>query len=239
MPGYCTVADVRTISLLTTEEIDNTSVDNLITHASFQINSDLGLEVIGEKFGNNPVNSIDGIRLNFQTRKFPIGDKNDSFTITIDDFVVWNRASSSSPYRIVTPNPLASITALEGIATFTVSPDITLEWKWDYMAVPLELTNQQVVKACAELTAYLVFLKLNLQQVVDYRVGEVSIEQDALHPRLENFKERYEITISRIRARARFEMMGRPIRWDAWTRMTNEIVERQQPSITLNKGENP
>jgi len=221
--AYCTVTDIRNLTNLTTSEISDSTIETLIDYATQEINADIGATLwvrLGD--GSYVIGDIDGSNTQYTFRYSPIGDLNNDGTVDVNDIEVWRKASTEDHYSKWS-GAIASIDDDEiGKFTFSSAPQVDYDYWLKYVWFPRRFNDKLITKACAELTAYLCFLKLNLKDITSYKIGKVTVEKTARHPGLVSFYDRYQQTLCKIRGATLF----RPVKWDVLRKMTQEIVER-------------
>jgi len=239
--AYCSTADVRAITNLTTDEISDASINSLIEYATYELNADIGVTMyIPLNDINYVVGDTDDSNTEFSLKFCPIGDLNNDGTVDTNDIEVWSKLSSEDHYAKMN-NPISSIDDDEiGKITFSSAPSTQRDYIVKYVWFPIPFDHPLIKKACVELTAYLCFLKVNLYDVSSYRIGKVSVTKTARHPGLVSFYDRYQQTLGRIRGRT----LLRPVSWEMVSKMAMELEERLTyagPGVPqqLLKGENP
>ena len=239
--AYCAVSDIRNITNLTTSEISDTEIQNLIDYATYQINADIGVTLYVKLNDTNYISGdFDGSNATFTFKFSPIGDLNNDGTVDVNDIEVWRKLTTEDHYTKMS-NAISSIDDHEmGKFTFASAPSLDYDYVLKYVWFPIPFNHDLIKKACAELTAYLCFLKLNLKDIESYRIGKVQVSKTARHPGLVSFYDRYQETLGRIRGRT----LIRPVTWEMVEKMARELVERLSyagPGIPafLKKGETP
>jgi len=239
--AYCTASDIRAITNLTTSEISDSEITSLIEYATSQVNADIGVTLYVKLNDTNYISGdFDGTNKTFTLKFSPIGDLNNDGTVDTNDIEVWSKLSTEDHYTKMS-NPIASIDDHEiGKFTFASAPSTDRDYILKYVWFPIPYNHKLIKKACAELAAYLCFLKLNLKDVESYRLGKVAVTKTARHPGLVSFYDRYQETLGRIRGRT----LIRPVTWEMVSKMARELEERLSyagPGIPqqLKAGENP
>lgn len=222
---YCGTADVRAITNLTTSEITNTEISNLIDQATYQLNSDIGV-VTNVRLGdvNHTTGNIDGSNVQFTFRPAPLGDMDNDGSVGPTDIEVWRKLSTDTHYTKMTTGTatVASIDDHEiGKASFTTAPTTAYNYAVKYVWFPIPYNHKLLEKACVELTAYLCFLKVNLKSTETYRLGKLYVSKRDRHPGLVSFYDRYQATLGQIRGRT----MLRAIDWEMSEKMAVELED--------------
>ena len=93
--GYCSMADFRAITNLTTSCISDADAYDLITMAAYQINGDLNTKVIRERVGYIDItrqNERDGSNTEYYVKKWEgkyLADFNNDSQVTTSDIIVY------------------------------------------------------------------------------------------------------------------------------------------------------
>ena len=223
--SYCSTADVRIISNLTTVDISDANLNSLIDYSTYQINADIGVSMFVKLGDSNYFSgNYDGTNTIFALKSSPIGDLNNDGIVDTSDIEVWSKASTANVWTKMTVGTatIASIDDAEfGKFTFTTAPSLTNDYVLKYVWFPLNYDHPLIKKAHAELTAYLAFLKGNLKDIDSYRLGKLAVTKTSRHPGLVSFYDRYVQTLGQIRGSTIF----RPIKWEMSDQMANELVE--------------
>lgn len=225
--AYCSTADVRAITNLTTSEISNSEISDLISHATYELNSDIG-QTHTLKLGiGGFVGDFDGSNDTFTFRNSPIGDLDNDGSVGTGDIKIWRKLSNEDHWTVWS-DAISSIDDYErGKFTFASAPLTTYNYLVKYVWFPIPYDDKRITKACTELTSYLCFLKVNLKDVSSYRIGKVSVSKTARHPGLSNFYERYKNTLNRIRGQT---IIAR-VDWEMAGKMAEELVENIDASM--------
>jgi len=220
--AYCTVTDIRNITNLTETDISDSAISNLISWATTQLNGDIGA-TLWIKLGDTAftIGDIDGSNKTYTLRYAPIGDMNNDGTVDTNDIEVWRKLSTEDHFTKWN-NAISSIDDDEiGKITFASAPTTDYDYWIKYVWFPIKFNHPLITRACAELTAYLCFLKLNLKDVSSYRIGKVSVTKVDRHPGLVSFYDRYQATLGKIRGTTMF----RPVKWEMIQKMSKELIE--------------
>ena len=225
MTSYCSTADVRIITNLTTTDISDADLNSLIDYATYQLNADIGVTMYVKFADSNYfVGDYDGSNAVFAFKASPIGDLDNNGTVNTSDIDVWSKANTADVYTKMTTGTatIASIDDPEfGKFTFTTVPSLTNDYVLKYVWFPVPFNHPLLKKALCELTAYLAFLKANLKDVDSYRLGKLSVSKTARHPGLVSFYDRYIMTLGQIRGATIF----RPIKWEMANQMAAELED--------------
>ena len=225
---YCSTADVRAITNLSTTDITDSDLNSLIGYATYQLNSDIGVTMYVKLGDSNYFSGLyDGSNKTFAFKSSPIGDLNNDGTVDTSDIEVWSKVSTADVYTKMTIGT-ATITSIDdhefGKFTFTSTPSLTYDYVLKYAWFPLPYNHPLIKNALAELTAYMAFLRANLKDVSQYRIGKLEVWKTARHPGLTSFYDRYIMTLGKIRGTTIF----RPVQWEMSEQMAAELVETFQ-----------
>jgi len=223
--SYCSTADVRLITNLSTTDISDADLNSLIAYSTYQLNADIGVTMY-VKFadGNYFLGDYDGSNKTFALKSSPIGDLDNNGTVDTSDIEVWSKANTADVYTKMTTGTatIASIDDHEfGKFTFQTAPSLTNDYVLKYVWFPVPFNHPLIKQALAELTAYFAYLKANLKDVTNYRIGKLEVSKTARHPGLASFYDRYVMTLGRIRGNTIF----RPIKWEMADQMAAELEE--------------
>lgn len=219
---YCEVADIRAITNLSTSDISDSEINNLISYATYQINAEIGATLyVRLNDSNYVINTVDGTNKTFILKYSPIGDLNNDGTVDASDIEVWRKSVAENTWTKLS-SPIASIDDHEmGKFTFAEAPNPSYDYVLKYVWFPIPFNHNLIKKACAELTAYLCFLKMNLKDVESYKLGKLEVTKTARHPGLVSFYDRYRETLGMIRGRT----MLRAVNWEMTQKMAAELLE--------------
>ena len=154
--GYASVIEVRNLTGLTTNDIENTELEDLIDLATKMIIEELTIAVINEELSGN----INGTNTTFSVAHYPIADTNGDMQVTGSDVTVYawtdeDDPSTKSSVSVDQVFPLDGIVVLENPPSTNIKK-LTI----DYAYTLEESINWDLVKlACSWLTAYLFCIK--------------------------------------------------------------------------------
>jgi len=220
--SYCSTADIRAITNLTTTDISDSDLNSLISYATYQINADIGATMyvkLGD--GDYFTGDFDGTTTTFALKFCPIGDMDNDGSVGTTDVNLWYKLNTEDYYTKAS----GSISTIDdhemGKFTFITAPLTTSDYIIKYVWFPIPYNSNLIKKACAELTAYLAFLRCNLKDIESYKLGKMEVSKVARHPGLVSFYDRYQDTLSKIRGYTLF----RPIKWEMVEKMAQELEE--------------
>lgn len=178
--GYCTVEDIRNMTNITSSDLTDTQICNLITYAGIQLNADMQVYEEEEDIAyisTAKSNKIDGSNTTFYTQNFPIGDLNDDMKVTIADTEVFQYDSDGTRTELT----VSTITPDEGKFVLESAPAgtitrITVTYKWAQRSVttPDPLIKQAVIS----LISFLAYRKINIGKSPRWRMGMTQIWRD-------------------------------------------------------------
>ena len=198
---YCSGSDIRTITGLTTTDINDVQFGELIMLATAQLNADIQTTWDDEKvscISAEKENKIDGSNKTYYTVHFPIGDRNNDSTLSGIDVYAYTLDANSTRSQVI-------VTTLDdsekGKLTLASSPDSSQSLYFSYKSSPLDMeTPHDLIKmACAQLTAALAFTRLNVRKIDKFKVGKISVMKQSSG--FDNMLKQYYYTINRIRSK--------------------------------------
>lgn len=177
--NYCSVEDVRTFTNVTTSQVTDTQLAILIEMAASQLNADIGVKHDDERIdwisGVKP-NTVDASNKQYYVKHYPIGDKNDSFSISVTDVVAYTINS----LNVKTSVTVSSVTQSDGgfILLNAVSNDESLYVSYVSTDVAVDPPHNLVKMACIWLTAAFAYSKINLGKAPRFRQGPLTVFRD-------------------------------------------------------------
>jgi len=176
--GYCSVADFRAITNLTTSCISDADVYDLITMAAYQINGDINTKVIRERIDyidNTRENDIDGSNTDYYVKNWKgkyLADFNNDSQITISDVIVYAIDSDGNE---TTPT-ISSIDIDDCKITLSsaqIDKTLYVTYAWSY--VNESTPDKQLRMACAFLTAALAQARINIGRAPQISMGNLRL----------------------------------------------------------------
>jgi len=163
--GYCTASQCRMIAGLTTDDISNEQLNDIIGYATTRINSDIQVLETEEyvlQIDSEKENKINGSNTTFYTRSWPLGDNDNSGTVDTDDVLVWS-FDSTGARTALTVSSIDDVTL--GKFTLSAAPESNVTLRVTYSWVPLGInlnTPYKLVElACMQLSAAMAFMKVD------------------------------------------------------------------------------
>jgi len=203
--AICTANDVRTLTDLTTDDITDNKLDEVIAYAWQQVQSDIGVRVEEEEvewIDTYRQNDIDGANTTFYVkRSFPgyIGDLDgDQTSLDSTDVEVWlynstTQARSSGTISTVNSN---------GYWTMTTAPAGNNDMTVTYISLPLPMTHFLLKKATVELSAALCYSKLDARGVKSIRLGRLAVDKTMTTSSFDRLYAQYKRTLDQINAKS-------------------------------------
>jgi hypothetical protein len=197
--GYSSVNSVREINNLTTEDISDADLYNLIQRATTYMNSELNFRILREPIKDideTRTNKIDGTNDTFYVRKWfqHLGDMNCDGKVTTSDIIVYQVDSSS----VETQLSVSTISPDEGKFVLTTPPAsgvrLFVTYEWCYVS---EYTPHPLIKlACDYLTTAFAFEKVERGLSPQQVYGNVRIYRDM--EASSEFHKRYREVVNQI-----------------------------------------
>lgn len=198
--AYTTVADVRALTNITTDDLTTSEVSGLIDYATSQINEDINTKITREhviQIDNTRENTIDGSNTTFYIKNWKgnyIGDLDNDGDVTTSDMNVYFVDSDGTE----TTTTLSSITPADGKFVVTTAPSTSQSMYIDYSYTSLDTStpSKTLVLATSLLTASYAYEKLNRGMSPEQVYGNVRFMRDMRAGN--DYYKRYEEMISKI-----------------------------------------
>jgi hypothetical protein len=191
---YCSTVDVRDLTDITTDDISDSKLAELIDKATKIIIEDLTIPIIDEELDGN----IDGSNTTFSVDRYPIADVTGDSVVTGADVTVYIWGDRTDPSTRETV-PVSTIYPRTGKIVLSSAPAATIEQvTCDYHYTYEEYLDWDLINpACVYLTAYLFYIK-------KYTVVPTSLARGPMRFRWEakpyiEFLDRYYELLERIR----------------------------------------
>ena len=176
--GYCSMADFRAVTNLTTSCISDADAYDLITMAAYQINGDINTKVIRERIDyldSTRQNLVDGSNTNYYVKNWKgkyLADFNNDSQVTISDVIVYAVDGDGTE---TTPT-IGSVDVDDCKITLSSAQSnktLYVTYSWSYIdesipARPLRL-------ACAFLTAALAQARINIGRAPQISMGNLRL----------------------------------------------------------------
>lgn len=175
--AYCGTADVREVTNISTDEVSNSKLSDLIDRACIKLNNLINVrhkKIKVEYINSYRENDIDGSNKTFFTGDYPLGDTNDDFSVGTADVEMWSIDASANR----TDYTISSVDASLGKVVLNSAPpaDETLYIKYEYC--PVELSNEILKEAAINLSAYYAIRRLQGRGYDEYKLGSLKIKHD-------------------------------------------------------------
>ena len=199
--GYCTISDIRNLCGLTTTDISDSILYDLLQFSMAQINADLNVNIVREKveyIDDTRENLIDDSNTTYYVKfwkDFYLGDLDNDGDVDTSDVEVIGVDSDDVEHALT----VSSVTHDEGKIVLSSAPPSTYKLYITYARSPVdESTPNTLVKlAAAQLTAALSFTNLTAKNVSKFRVGKIAVTQQS--EGYEKLFSAYQNTLNRIR----------------------------------------
>jgi len=200
--GFCSVTDVRNMTNITTDDLNDTQVANIIQQAMKQVNRDINVEVFREKVGQIDEmrkNSINGSNTTFYVQNWNgryIADANDDGDVTPSDIQVVYRDSDGTEAE----SSVSSVTSAGGQFVMATAPTseqevyVTYQWAARNPDTPDTLINL----ACTLLSSAYCYSKINIGMAIKTDFGNTKITRHM--DSYNHYIERYNDIINKINA---------------------------------------
>ena len=195
--AYTTIAKVRLLSGLTSSDINDSDLTDLLTYAQMLLNHDIQVErkerilfISIEK-----QNKVDGNNTTYYTKHTPLGDRDDDGDVDASDLYVYTIDSTGTRATV-------TVSTVDDVynGKFTVSAAVasTKQLYVEYYSSPVRMDtpHAMVALAAGQLCAALAFTKIEPGEISQYRVGKIAVTKTT--PSFTKFLKDYQQTIHRI-----------------------------------------
>lgn len=198
--AYTTTAKIRLLTNLTTSDVSDDDVTNLIAQATYQVNSDLNTRVYREVIGyidNTRQNEINGTNTTYYVKNWNakfIGDGDNDGGVDTSDITVYQVASdgTESTLTVSSITPTTGKFVLDSAPSSGVDLYVTYEWCYRDESTP----DKMVELATSLLTAAFCFEKIERGLAPMQVFGNVKLTRDM--EASNRFYQRYKDLISNI-----------------------------------------
>lgn len=196
--GYCSVDDVRNITNITINDLNDTKLCNLIEYCGPIMQADI--QVNHEEERVNYVsdvknNEITGTNTTFWTKEYPIGDYNGDLVVDTSDITVYEYHGNQTR----TLHTVSSLIPNTGQFVLSSAPSDPLTVTYNSVSLSVTTPDPLIRMACALLVAAWGYTKLNVGKSPHFRMGSTNIYRD-----MDSFKyyhDQYRKLIDRINAK--------------------------------------
>jgi hypothetical protein len=197
---YCIPYDVKLLSGLTADDVDDTYISALIKKATARVNSDISTDVTLEFVDNIDSyreNKIDGSNKTFYTRnswKYSMGDLNDDGALSVADIEVWQYDTVNGTRAQVIP---ASLT-VAGCFTLTNAPSVNDELYITYRFQPICISpvHPLIEQATAYMASALAYTRIQPADYKNVQIGRLKYSGDS--GPVQKFLDVYDTIVGRI-----------------------------------------
>jgi len=176
--AYCTATDVRNVTNLTTEDISDADITEIIKHATAELNHAINSKIIEEEVSYIDEwrqNKIDGSNTTFYVQKcvnWFLGDMDNDGAVTTADIHV-REYKYDNTWADLT---VSSVAPNDGkfIVTTPPAPDSRLKITYVYAPVSESDPHFLIKQACTYLAASLCFLKIQSRDFKRISLGRLS-----------------------------------------------------------------
>ncbi len=183
--GYCTVDDVRKLSGLTSSEISDSDLFDLISFAQAQINSELNYTVHNEEIAwisNEKDNTIDGSNTTFYVKDvndngYYLGDMNNDGIVDENDVEVYSvdNEGNRTNYTVSSVDPELGQFVLTSAPSSNESVYVT------YAVCPTNVNEPDYLlrMATAQLASALAFTKIDAKKIQGFTIGKIKVTRQS------------------------------------------------------------
>ena len=178
--GYCSPDDIRTIANLTSDDITDSRLYDIITFAMTQLNHEINSKIIEEpvsEIDSTRTNKIDSSNTTFYVQKsfdWFIADMDDDGDVDTSDIIVYKYDSEG----VRTEPAISSITPNEGKFVLTTAPESgsTLKVTYSYASVSESDPHPLLKICCAHLAASLAFTRIETGYFERLQIGKLTLQ---------------------------------------------------------------
>jgi len=176
---YCTPTDVRKIANLTTNDISDSDLAEIISYAVAFLNHEINSKIVEEEvrsIDTTRENTIDGVNKTFYVQnsfKWPLGDLNDDGEVTTDDVIVYEYDSEGNKSQVT----VDSIDANLGKIVLSSAPASGHKLTITYCYAPLSESepHPMIRMATAYLAAALAYTKIEAKDFERISIGRLTV----------------------------------------------------------------
>ena len=177
--GYASVDDVRSLTNIASNQVNDTDLAIMIEFAAGKLNSDLNHRVereIIEEISEVKLNTIDGTNLTFYTKNYPLGDSNNDFSVTPSDIQVYSIDDEGNENLLV----VTQVTASTGQFKLSSAPnDVKIYVTYQHTdKISVDPPHSLVKLACIQLASSLAYSKINLGKAPRFKQGPLTVFRD-------------------------------------------------------------
>lgn len=198
--AYCSVNDIRNITNITSSDLTDAQLYDIIKLAMAQLNADINVRVVREWIefiDNTRKNKVDGINTTYYVKNWKerfIADSDDDGDVGVDDITVYavysDGTETEATVSTITPNEGKFILS----RAYGSGYKLYVTYKWAYVS---ESDPHRLVRlACTYLASAYGYSKLNIGKTPQLKYGNVQFYRD-----MESFKrleEKYVSIVNQI-----------------------------------------
>lgn len=177
--GFCSMADFRAVTNLTTSEITDSDAYDLITMAAYQANGDINTKVIRERveyIDSTRENDIDGVNTTYYVKNWKgkyLADFNNDSSVNTNDVIVYLVDSNGTE----TQATISSIDVDLGKFVLSSAPSssYTVYVTYSFSYVDESIPDKKLRMACAFLTAALAQARINIGRAPQVSAGNLRL----------------------------------------------------------------
>ena len=175
--AYCEVADVRSITGLSTSDVSDENMAKHILTATAMVNAKINYQVLEEKvryISSEKENDLSD-NTTFYTRLYPLGDYDNDGDVDASDMDVWTIDSTGTRET----QTVSSIDAALGKFVLSENVDTSDRLFVSYSAAPLdeETPHTLIKQACMEKTASYGYGKVNSARIETLKLGKLMVKK--------------------------------------------------------------
>lgn len=177
--GYCTPDDVRVVANLSSEDVTDSRLYDLITFAMIQINHEINSRIIEERVSeidSTRENTIDGVNATFYVQRsfqWYIGDMDDDGDVGISDIKVYKYAVDGTKTEMT----VSEIYPNEGRFVLESAPESGSSLTVTYCYAPVSESDPHPLlkQVCSYLAASLSFTRIETGYYERLQLGKLSL----------------------------------------------------------------
>jgi len=178
--GYCSPDDVRLLANLSSTDISDSTLYDIITFAMVQLNHEINSKIIEERveaIDSTRENTIDGSNTTFYVKKsfdWYIGDLDDDGDVDTGDIIVYKYDSEGNKTEMT----VSEIYPNEGKFVLSNAPESgsTLTVTYTYAPVSESDPHPLIRQACASLAASLSYTRIETGYYEKLQLGKLTLQ---------------------------------------------------------------
>lgn len=176
--NYATLAEIRTLSGLTTSDISNDDLTTILGFATTKLNKDINVRVIRERIAGldntrrNLINNSNCVYYVKNWRDYYLGDLNNDGVVDTSDVIVYAVSGDGTE---TTPT-IASVTPNSGKFTLqTAQSGVTMYVTYSMALVDEYTPSEDITLAVSYLCGAMSYLKIDARKIANFSVGKVRV----------------------------------------------------------------